>query len=374
MIDNNNAMCIKKVLRVKNGFKSIKEWKSAEHANYVDIKFNVVIEYNNQCIIGELQFLLKFLLKAKKIGHKLYGIIRRREFIDSTYEMIKCDSNYNEYKSKIYTMIANSDSGQLIRHLVLSPNTILSMIKDKVLAHIVPMLFYCNYHATLQECKLFDLFWSCMYHFQNNLLFDEIDSNLNSSSNGKSKPFFEKYLEYNECKETHTKNLFYGVRLYSYQGTPPVNEDSIGYRICDKIMKSDYFKGIKLNKDTIGLLWTAVMDSNDNKSGWYQFINLLLKYENKNEEWINCDKVYNYQADHVMDYTPLMQLSKNKEFDEKWFDLLFDFSYNLDLTMKNKNGQTVLDMFQAREKEDSKFNYACTKIKARLDKQGIYHA
>ena len=35
--------------------------------NYCDIKFNVLIEYNNTRIVGEIQFLLSFMNHAKHL-------------------------------------------------------------------------------------------------------------------------------------------------------------------------------------------------------------------------------------------------------------------------------------------------------------------
>ena len=76
--------CIKPngILRIKNGFNDIStKWKSVDDASYVDIKFNLIYVNKNtdESMIVEAQFLLLFLLKAKKMGHKYYSIVRQSE-------------------------------------------------------------------------------------------------------------------------------------------------------------------------------------------------------------------------------------------------------------------------------------------------------
>ena len=82
-INNNQIDCIMApILRIKNGFTNVLNWNSFNDAQYCDIKFNLLFTNNNemnelrQSQIVEIQFLLKFLLKAKKMGHKYYGIKR----------------------------------------------------------------------------------------------------------------------------------------------------------------------------------------------------------------------------------------------------------------------------------------------------------
>ena len=65
------------ILRIKNGFSSvIDSWKSYQDAEYCDIKLNLrYTDSNGNGMIVEAQFLLSFLLKAKKMGHKLYRYV-----------------------------------------------------------------------------------------------------------------------------------------------------------------------------------------------------------------------------------------------------------------------------------------------------------
>ena len=72
------------ILRIKTDFSDIiKNWQKMKDGQYCDIKLNLIYtnNENTQNMIVEAQFLLKFLLKAKKMGHKLCSIIRQNELI-----------------------------------------------------------------------------------------------------------------------------------------------------------------------------------------------------------------------------------------------------------------------------------------------------
>ena len=80
------------ILRIKNGFNDIlTKWESMHDASYVDIKLNLVYvnKNTNQKMIVEAQFLLSFLLKAKKMGHKYYRYSARHVF----YILVFCLCN-----------------------------------------------------------------------------------------------------------------------------------------------------------------------------------------------------------------------------------------------------------------------------------------
>ena len=77
---------ISEILRIKSGFCDILKWQKLKDYNYVDLKMNVI--FNNKkntpvSQIVEIQFLLDFLLEAKKVGHKYYGIKRKEIQINS---------------------------------------------------------------------------------------------------------------------------------------------------------------------------------------------------------------------------------------------------------------------------------------------------
>ena len=58
--------CFKVVTRIKNMFENVKNWTKLQDYSYCDIKFNVLIEYQSICMVGEVQFILKSFLDAKK--------------------------------------------------------------------------------------------------------------------------------------------------------------------------------------------------------------------------------------------------------------------------------------------------------------------
>ena len=120
-----NISCIKRILRIKNGFSTIvdESWnvKDLSKFDYVDIKFNVLIETtmdrrnidsrNNKTnnnrngkklandkyyLMGEIQFLAKFMLEAKKMGHSIYSFVRKQDLFEKIY--LNCN-NYNITKN-----------------------------------------------------------------------------------------------------------------------------------------------------------------------------------------------------------------------------------------------------------------------------------
>ena len=134
-INDNKIDCFKAILRCKNGFQNVLTWKTFEDAEYCDLKLNLLFcSRNNDKIesqIVEVQFLLKFLLKAKKLGHKYYGIKRRKIFIDSVSNMAYYnESDYSTYRNKILTLINDENINQLSKQLFIKPNIILSMMSD----------------------------------------------------------------------------------------------------------------------------------------------------------------------------------------------------------------------------------------------------
>ena len=123
--------CIQEIIRIKNGFSDIEDesWKlGLKSFNYCDIKYNVLICTNiirehrsnmnvNQvraktCIIGEVQFLLKFMLNAKKMGHSVYSFVRKKDLFNSinkTYNL----NDFNITERKIKKMIISQNLSKL---------------------------------------------------------------------------------------------------------------------------------------------------------------------------------------------------------------------------------------------------------------------
>lgn len=121
-VSGNKMKCIKRILRIKNGFKVFKDSIKMEDCEYRDIKINVLIGNKNNskqimgfvlffhlflclvnsnlkplyafvCVVlitySEIQFLIGFMLDIKRKGHSLYGIARRKEFIDNVKSLQK---------------------------------------------------------------------------------------------------------------------------------------------------------------------------------------------------------------------------------------------------------------------------------------------
>ena len=62
LVFKKKGLCIKKIVRIKNGFKNLSSNMPLHKYNYQDIKINVLIEYNNMSLIAEIQFLIKFMV------------------------------------------------------------------------------------------------------------------------------------------------------------------------------------------------------------------------------------------------------------------------------------------------------------------------
>ena len=58
---------------------------------------NVLIEFNKMRLIAEIQFLLSFMLEAKKLGHAFYAFQRKKEYYENLYKL----NNYNNYNINV---------------------------------------------------------------------------------------------------------------------------------------------------------------------------------------------------------------------------------------------------------------------------------
>ena len=104
----NQKGCIKAIVRIKNDFSELSDnigSESLENINYCDIKLNVLLEYNNTRIIGEIQFLLDIFLDFKKRQHSIYSFIRNEALYNSLYDL-QCDMCNNK-SDIIYKKLRN---------------------------------------------------------------------------------------------------------------------------------------------------------------------------------------------------------------------------------------------------------------------------
>ena len=63
-------------------------------------------------------------------GHKLYGMKRRRELIDSINELRDVDSNYDQYKAKLNEIVNSKDMIRFSNEILLEQNLVLSFVFD----------------------------------------------------------------------------------------------------------------------------------------------------------------------------------------------------------------------------------------------------
>ena len=177
-IEKEEISSLTKILRIKNGFNNILSWdrKTMKDYNYVDLKMNVIFnnKNNTESQIVEIQFLLDFLLKAKKLGHKYYGIKRKDVQIYSVNNiMMNTFNNYDRYKGKIVSLIKDHDINQLTTHLFLRPNCVLTMIDDDG-----PLLYTVGEYSNA-SLKMYSLFLDCILHFGEILLNEKKPNNCN---------------------------------------------------------------------------------------------------------------------------------------------------------------------------------------------------
>ena len=66
-VQDSNSGYIQEVVRVKNLFDQLKNCQETGKYVYADIKINVITEYNNIAIVGEVQFLMDFMLEASYV-------------------------------------------------------------------------------------------------------------------------------------------------------------------------------------------------------------------------------------------------------------------------------------------------------------------
>ena len=189
LINDNEIPEIYGIMRIKNGFKATKKWKNFNNAAYSDIKFNVIYydKDTQQSMLVEIQFLISFLLKAKKMGHKYYGIVRRSQFVNSVCNIVyNIDSDYEKYKAKIVSIVNDNDMNRFTKQVFLKPNVILSLINEGN-----PLLHDIGYS---QNHKMFKFFVDSLLHY-NSVILDKKNDDDTLTNN----EFLKKYLNFNHC-------------------------------------------------------------------------------------------------------------------------------------------------------------------------------
>ena len=157
-------------------------------------------------MIGEIQFLTIWLLKAKKRGHAIYGIKRRFEFVDAISQMRSQDSDYIAYTQKLTNIVSNSNSEEFTREMIWNPNTVLSLMCGNNKLPLLYLIGRANSNSNSNSknskaMKLFSMFLGAMMHFENRFL-------------GSDSDFMKRYLNNVEINSNSLieKNIF--VKLF----------------------------------------------------------------------------------------------------------------------------------------------------------------
>ena len=302
------------ILRIKNGFSDIiTSWKSYKDAEYCDIKLNLIYVNNNQSpseMIVEGQFLLKFLLQAKKMGHKLYSLIRQDEFISNVKNQIyNIDENYDQYKLKINKLIDDRDTNNLTKQLFWKPNIVLSIInieKDTPNQNDYYPLFYSAAKQLSNiNSKFLVFFFSCLFHLSCVLCNEE---------NNENNRFLKLYFNWNQFgNRILCFDEFYGLSNYS-------NFKSNG--IAEMIIKQRYFNAFSQLTKSENIEYATLITPFKNTIYWctvrgnYVYLELLLKYALKTRDWIRfCFKSRQAEEHNNNGEKTLIALILNKSVD-----------------------------------------------------------
>ena len=218
------------------------------------------------------RFLVDWLLSAKKIGHKLYGIVRRKEFIDYVNEYSNVDNNsYEAYKAKIMKLIETNNYNHFINEILYQPIKVLSIINiDRSVKSYntkatqkginLPLLITLGLKSNKLSFKWYDLFLSSIFHFNKYM----------------NKNFSEKYLNYGECNN----NVIYETTFWGITKTN--NDDKIGLKLIEKIMSNTSFQGLSQMISGSSSNLEKIFDNCI--ASRFKYMLLMVKYFDKNRE------------------------------------------------------------------------------------------
>ena len=221
------------ILRIKNGFNSIvKKWENVNDASYVDIKLNIVYvdtNTNTQMII-EAQFLLSFLLEAKKMIHKYYEILRQSKWINKVKNQVySIDNNYEKYKKKIVVFIQDHDSDALIKQVFWKPHVVLSMVVQGRYG-IYPLFAEISREFGMHNGRLILFFLSCLLFYSFDML---------QQPNDEKNKFLTRYFGETMC-HTLDSDTFYHIPISS------IVKSSSQSTIVNLILRTEYLRGLAL--------------------------------------------------------------------------------------------------------------------------------
>lgn len=309
-VDHNQGDCIKKILRIKNGFSTIKNWKNTNDFEYRDIKLNVLISNNDNSkqIIGEIQFLLSLMLNVKQMGHSLYQITRRFEFVDSLKKLINHNNNNINETIKMKQVIKNKDYTSFKNQILLNNDTLLNMSLNNTDRPLLFDLFGNNWF------KASKLFIGSVYHYDycNNMNGKYINNFVNKILDHKSMKFFGFDIKTimklkNDPKKNMMKRLVFES---SYMGQ--FEDENIIYN-CVCMNMFEYLQLIRnYRSNDIGII-----------NGINKTFNIRTNETNASNE-----------STLVAPITPLMKLMTLPHCNEQWIGLLLSFKNNNSLHIK----------------------------------------
>lgn len=355
-------ICIKKILRIKNGFYKFKDMSKIEDiklsdCEYNDIKLNVLIsnDDNSVQIIGEIQLLLDFMSKVKEQGHSLYSLVRRKEFIDNIQDINK---NTKQLKPINMNNISNihdndgNDNKKIINDIINKRN--FDQFKDYILSGYYSVRNdYTGSKNDIKNTLLYQLLnnnWykaaqlllANMYHINkfncnNN---DERKDERKDNTDDDSDNIIKQYLNFKNGdgrlavfeivgQSLFREYRFFGIKLKNLTKERNNNESGTNKIISSIIV--NYFLDSKLFDEILNeqLICHCIINNA------YVFFKLLLKYRNDDTgmiNGINC-KVESY-GNAYNGCTPLGLLLQMQHCDSDWINLLLSCK-NIDINIKS---------------------------------------
>lgn len=263
--------CITSILRMKNGFSEMNSDKwinnnNLEKYHYCDVKINVLIETANTKLIGEIQFVLDFMLEAKKMGHVYYSFLRNRDLYNEIYTD---NLTKNKFKDNCINIDKNKDKND--NYL----DSLKSMVLNQNYEELTNFILYGNFNNVIkyytnnkdnsndvisllvQLCKQNDwqkglkLLLDSIKPF--NLKMTDIDTNVNNSGdndNGKSSD--NKVMETKTDSTTEEQKNSTGDNGGAAVTTTATKSDATEVSKIDKNTKTNKFDWSKLEKNEIG--------------------------------------------------------------------------------------------------------------------------
>lgn len=363
-----NTGCVIDICRIKNGFGNCLKWSKLDDYSYVDVKLNVLIydPITKLHQIAEVQFFPKFMLDAKKMGHKYYQIVRKQEYIQTIKNMMTNDGLQDRYSNKIKVFIDNNNYTQLTKQICSNYNLVLSMLSVPDGWHtVIPHLAMISG----KNLKMKQFYFGALIHYNKHILGNLHRSELNDNKENKEKTenktnddskelknpmkgkaefFLQNYLTIHKQRFLIGPTTFFGVNWHTENR--PLLPDSKIYQFMEMIMKNEFFDGVSqgVSKDWL----TRCI-----KENYYHYVKLILKYGKKNEECIikgltlfenDPDKEkYSKQellwGNHFAKESVLIALLKCNNCNDEWLNcLLFDV-LNAVSADKVKYGKKTLD-------------------------------